>query len=420
MSNGFLSQLGLGAEALLLRVIGGVQVRPKALIVGSNLTLVDGGDGTATIAASAAATHTHIEADVTSLTTDLSGKATSSHTHAEADVTSLVADLAAAGNTGTYDIVVANSTGSTIPDRSVVRWSDVANGSGIPEVRPTQDTDNAGFGVPLGILLGALTSGGTATCRVAGAVGGLDTSGFSVSDDVYLGADGALATDGNVWLGLVLTADATTGHVYLGGGIGTVNNTPHHIHIGNGSVGDGGVLIPESLINVIRQQTVANGTGVAITKGSLLVSTPPFIVAGLPLVGLAGVIRGDFVGMADADIGVYPATGPATLRGLVTNLDTSAFALVGDPVYVGASGDLGQPVIAPTSASSGLVIGYVVTVDATTGSIFVWPDTHPQELYLREVATPATPAAGYQVLFIDVSDHLLKRIDSSATVTSIV
>ena len=39
--------------------------------------------------------HTHAQADVTSLTTDLAGKAAISHTHSEANITGLVADLAA-------------------------------------------------------------------------------------------------------------------------------------------------------------------------------------------------------------------------------------------------------------------------------------------------------------------------------------
>lgn len=46
------------------------------------------------LAGKAASSHTHAEADVTSLTTDLAGKAASSHSHAESDVTSLTADLA--------------------------------------------------------------------------------------------------------------------------------------------------------------------------------------------------------------------------------------------------------------------------------------------------------------------------------------
>lgn len=43
--------------------------------------------------------HTHVEGDVTNLTSDLAGKANTSHTHAESGVTNLVADLNAKANT---------------------------------------------------------------------------------------------------------------------------------------------------------------------------------------------------------------------------------------------------------------------------------------------------------------------------------
>ena len=55
----------------------------------------------------AAASHTHLEADVTSLVSDLAGKAATSHTHAESDVTNLTTDLLA-GKT-----MVSASTAST-------------------------------------------------------------------------------------------------------------------------------------------------------------------------------------------------------------------------------------------------------------------------------------------------------------------
>lgn len=51
--------------------------------------------------------HSHAEADVTSLVSDLAGKAAASHSHAEADVTSLVGDLAGKSNVGhTHGYVV--------------------------------------------------------------------------------------------------------------------------------------------------------------------------------------------------------------------------------------------------------------------------------------------------------------------------
>jgi hypothetical protein len=47
-----------------------------------------------TVALASVPAHTHAEADVTGLATDLAGKAPLSHTHAEADITGLVTDLA--------------------------------------------------------------------------------------------------------------------------------------------------------------------------------------------------------------------------------------------------------------------------------------------------------------------------------------
>lgn len=56
---------------------------------------VDGRSGTVTLAdLYAAISHTHTEAQVTNLVSDLAGKAAATHTHAEADVTGLVSDLA--------------------------------------------------------------------------------------------------------------------------------------------------------------------------------------------------------------------------------------------------------------------------------------------------------------------------------------
>ena len=50
---------------------------------------------TTTDLGAADAVHTHVQADVTNLVSDLAGKAASSHTHAQADVTNLVSNLAA-------------------------------------------------------------------------------------------------------------------------------------------------------------------------------------------------------------------------------------------------------------------------------------------------------------------------------------
>lgn len=63
------------------------------------------------LAAKASTSHTHAEADVTSLTTDLAGKATSAHTHAESDVTSLTTDLSGKASSA-HTHALANGQGT--------------------------------------------------------------------------------------------------------------------------------------------------------------------------------------------------------------------------------------------------------------------------------------------------------------------
>jgi hypothetical protein len=70
--------------------------------------------------------HTHAQADVTSLTTDLAGKAPLSHTHAEADVTGLVTDLAGkAASVHTHtSSQITDATAAATASRVVIRDAD--------------------------------------------------------------------------------------------------------------------------------------------------------------------------------------------------------------------------------------------------------------------------------------------------------
>ena len=70
--------------------------------------------------------HTHAQADVTSLTTDLAGKAALVHTHAEADVTGLVTDLAGkAASVHTHtSSQISDATAAATSGRVVIRDAD--------------------------------------------------------------------------------------------------------------------------------------------------------------------------------------------------------------------------------------------------------------------------------------------------------
>lgn len=73
------------------------------------------GDVTASINGKAAASHSHVQSDITSLTSDLAGKAATSHAHAAADTTS-----------GTFDIarIPTGTTSSTACIGNDARLSD--------------------------------------------------------------------------------------------------------------------------------------------------------------------------------------------------------------------------------------------------------------------------------------------------------
>jgi hypothetical protein len=113
--------------------------------------------------------------------------------------------------------------------------------------------------------------------------------------------------------------------------------------------------------------TVHNDSGGALTKGT---------VVSLDLAATAGVIEAYALdgtiwdtlpfGVVEADI-ANGATGSVKLRGVLSGLDTSAWA-VGNPLYPGASGAL-----TTSGHGSGLHVAVVLTVHATTGSIYVLP-----------------------------------------------
>lgn len=112
-----------------------------------------------------------------------------------------------------------------------------------------------------------------------------------------------------------------------------------------------------------------NNTGSTITKGSAV------YISGSDEITLADANASSTMpcaGLADADI-ADGASGTVRVSGLLENVDTSAFT-VGDALYVsGTAGALTET--APTGATDVIqVVGYVVTVNASTGSILVRPE----------------------------------------------
>jgi hypothetical protein len=98
------------------------------LIEGANIGLAVADDAAndrvnVTVALASVPAHTHAEADVTNLATDLAGKAALSHTHAEADITGLTTDLAgkAAAVHSHTSSQITDATAAATPNTVVLR-----------------------------------------------------------------------------------------------------------------------------------------------------------------------------------------------------------------------------------------------------------------------------------------------------------
>jgi hypothetical protein len=88
-----------------------------------NLGIADVSNLSTTLSGKAATSHTHSESDITGLSADLSGKAAVSHTHSAADVTGLSADLSGKAAVGhTHSISDVSNLAST-PMSITAAWA---------------------------------------------------------------------------------------------------------------------------------------------------------------------------------------------------------------------------------------------------------------------------------------------------------
>lgn len=155
-----------------------------------------------------------------------------------------------------------------------------------------------------------------------------------------------------------------------------------------------GVTINIGQEEVIR---VFNNTGADILNGQLC-----FISGAsdeFPEVTLAQAdteaTSASTIGMATADI-ADQAYGYITTSGLVHDVDTSTFT-AGQTLYLSDSVAGGYTNVAPLQPSYAIVIGYVTSIDATTGAIYVHIDRLPWypngeiRLTAASTALPTTP-----------------------------
>jgi len=235
------------------------------------------------------------------------------------------------------------------------------------------------------------------------------TAGTSVTAGTTVNA----GTDLNAGNDVNAIADVTAGaNVNVGGYIATPTYIDFDNAVANPAYEEGRVFYDDTAkalsyyndvdgvtINMGQEEVIRvfNNTGATILNGKLC------YISGasdeFPEVTLAkadaAATSASTIGMATADI-ADQEYGYITTSGLVHDVDTSTFT-AGQTIYLSDSVAGGYTNVAPLQPSYAIVIGYVTSIDATTGAIYVHIDRLPWypngeiRLTAASTALPTTP-----------------------------
>jgi hypothetical protein len=218
--------------------------------------------------------------------------------------------------------------------------------------------------IPLSIVssFSAGTTGFTPNTATSGAVTLAGTL------NVANGGTGATTASGartNLGLGTMATQDANnvaiTGGTIAGDGSGLTGTAPN-LTVGNANAAQ-------------QLRTLAsNGEGVLIPAGKVVYLNPNGTKLDVKLADATTYDKSQVVGVTATDIPVV-GTGWVTMQGFVSGLDTSAYQY-GQILYLSGTTPGELSATEPVSPLYAVHVCYVMTVNATTGTIFVNPINH--------------------------------------------
>lgn len=138
----------------------------------------------------------------------------------QAGLTALLAAAGGGGGSATLTATVSNTSGSTIPAHTVVKWLDTVSNTA-PEVAPITNTSTFGpetFSGPFGITTASISNNATGPVQCYGLLSGVDTSAWTAGTDIYADNSGALTSiASNIWVGIVTAQDVANGSIFLAG-----------------------------------------------------------------------------------------------------------------------------------------------------------------------------------------------------------
>ena len=276
------------------------------------------------------------------------------------------------GNATELQFTALNSTGATITKGSPVYVSGHTTETQVADA----DNSSASTMPAFGIAKDDIANGNTGTIVIAGEITGINTSSFSVGDELYVGTSGALTATKPTGTALIqkvakVTKAAASGEILVTGA-GRTNDLPN--------LPDGNIWIGDSS-GVPQDKTLTAGTNVTITEDATTVT--------IAATGAGGA--SDLDGLSDVTITGTPAAGEVLINNATSGQFVNANLTAGNFVKItnadgavtigaGDGTEVEYKIQATAVNAAGEVEGSIVKFGSTTGltagAVYVWNGTN--------------------------------------------
>ena len=277
------------------------------------------------------------------------------------------------GNATQLQFTALNNTGSTITKGSAVYVSGHTTETQVADADNTSAASMPAFGIVSDDIL----NGATGTIVIGGEVSGINTSAFSVGDELFVGTAGALTATKPTGTALIqkiakVTKAAASGELLVTGA-GRSNDLPN--------LPDGNIWIGDAS-GVPQDKTLTAGTNVTITEDSTTVT--------IAATGAGGA--SDLDDLTDVTITGTPGNGELLISqtdGTFVNTTLSAgpsgfvrITNASGQVTIGAGdGTEVEYLVRSTAVSTagdveGNIVKFGTTTGMTAGDVYVWNGTN--------------------------------------------
>ena len=276
------------------------------------------------------------------------------------------------GNATELQFTALNSTGATITKGSPVYVSGHTTETQVADA----DNSSASTMPAFGIAKDDIANGATGTIVIAGEITGINTSSFSVGDELYVGTSGALTATKPTGTALIqkvakVTKAAASGEILVTGA-GRTNDLPN--------LPDGNIWIGDSS-GVPQDKTLTAGTNVTITEDATTVT--------IAATGAGGA--SDLDGLSDVTITGTPGAGELLINNATSGQFVNATLTAGNFVKItnadgavtigaGDGTEVEYKIQATAVNAAGEVEGSIVKFGSTTGltagAVYVWNGTN--------------------------------------------